>query len=139
MIIPIIHSNRRDENSKRLVNVMLKSNNLSMTSSRLRFQLVQKEAVSMDMVAREVVCRVYEGDRVVTDEVRLVFNSTDALNISKRTYDVTLRLTESVSGGLLHLRVLNVTREKNGSEKIDSLNPLIKETVKNNTIIEQDF
>ncbi|ROT16597.1 PglZ domain-containing protein [uncultured Duncaniella sp.] len=139
MIIPIIHSNRRDENSKQLINVVLKSNNLSMTSSRLRFQLVQKEAVSMDMVAREVVCRVYEGDRIVTDEVRLVLNSTDALNISKRTYDVTLRLTESVSGGLLQLRVLNVTREKNGSEKIDSLNPLIKETVKNNTIIEQDF
>ena len=139
IIVPIIHSNRRDENSKQLVNAVLKSNNLSMTSSRLRFQLVQKEAVSMDMVAREVVCRVYEGDRIVTDEVRLVLNSTDALNISKRTYDVTLRLTESVSGGLLQLRVLNVTREKNGSEKIDTLNPLIKETVKNNTIIEQDF
>lgn len=138
IIVPIIHSNLRRESSKQLVNVVLKSNNLSMTSSRLRFQLVQKEAISMDMVAREVVCRVYEGDRVVTDEVRVVLNSTDALNISKRTYDVTLRLTESVSGGLLQLRVLNVIHE-NKTEKIDTLNPLIKETVKNNTIIEQDF
>lgn len=138
MIVPVIHSNLRRESSKQAVNVVLKTNNLAMVSSRLRFQLVQKEAVSMDMVAREVVCRVYEGDKVVTDEVRVILNSTDALNISKRTFDVTLRLTESVRGGLLQLRVMNVAR--NGKvEEIDTLNPLIKETVKNNTIIEQDF
>lgn len=138
MVVPVIHSHLRRESSKQAVNVVLKSNNLSMVSSRLRFQLVQKEAVSMDMVARDVVCRVYEGDRVVTDEVRVTLNSTDALNISKRTFDVTLRLIESVSGGLLQLRVLNVFKDGK-TEKIDTLNPLIKETVKNNTIIEQDF
>lgn len=138
LIIPVIHSNLRRENSKQMVNVVLKNNNLSMVSSRLRFQLVQKEAVSMDMLPREVICRVYEGDKVVTDEVKVVLNSTDALNISKRTYDVTLRLAESVSGGLLQLRVLNVGHD-NKQEVIDTLNPLIKETVKNNTIIEQDF
>lgn len=138
IVVPVIHSSLRRESSKQAVNVVLKTSNLSMVSSRLRFQLVQKEAVSMDMVAREVVCRVYEGDRVVTDEVKIMLNSTDSLNISKRTFDVTLRLTESVSGGLLQLRVLNVNR--NGkNEEIDTLNPLIKETVKNNTIIEQDF
>lgn len=130
MIVPIICSNLRRESSKQAVGVTLKSTNLSMTSSRLRFQLVQKEPVSMDMVARDVVCQVYDGENPVTETKTVTLNSTDALNVSKRTYDVTLVLNKSVSGNLLTLRVYDTN---------DALNPLIKETVKNNTIIEQDF
>ena len=132
MIIPIIHSNRRDEQSKKVVDVVLKTNNLNMVSSRLRFQLVQKEAVSMDVISREVVCRVYDGDRIVSDEVKINLNSTDALNVNNRTFDVTLKLKEAGAGSLLQLRVYDADPQK-------QLNPLIKETVKNNTIIEQDF
>lgn len=130
MIVPVIMSNRRDTNSKQKVNVMLKTANLSLVSSQLRFQLIQKEAVSLDVVSRTVLCRLYEGDRLVADEVKVTFDSTDANNISKRTYDVSLRLSESVSGGLLQLRIYDAD---------DKINPLLKETVKNNTIIEQDF
>ena len=132
MIIPIIHSNRRDEQSKMVVDVVLKTNNLNMVSSRLRFQLVQKEAVSMDVISREVVCRVYDADRIVSDEVKINLNSTDALNINNRTFDVILKLKEAGAGRLLQLRVYDADPQK-------QLNPLIKETVKNNTIIEQDF
>ena len=84
----------------------------------------------MDMVARDVVCQVYDGENPVTEAKTVTLNSTDALNVSKRTYDVTLVLNKSVSGNLLTLRVYDTN---------DALNPLIKETVKNNTIIEQDF
>jgi len=130
MIVPVIMSNRRDTNSKQKVNVMLKTANLSLVSSQLRFQLIQKEAVSLDVVSRTVLCRLYEGDRQVADEVKVPFDSTDANNISKRTYDVCLRLSESISGGLLQLRIYDAD---------DKINPMLKETVKNNTIIEQDF
>lgn len=131
MLVPVIMSNRRETQSKQKVNVMLKTSNLSLVSSQLRFQIVQKEAVSLDVVSRTVTCRLYEGDRQVADEVLILLDSTDANNISKRTYDVCLRLSESVSGGLLQLKIFD-----NDGDKI---NPLIKETVKNNTIIEQDF
>ena len=130
MIVPVIMSNRRETNSKQKVNVMLKTANLSLVSSQLRFQLIQKEAVSLDVVSRTVLCQLYEGNRQVADEVKVTFDSTDANNISKRTYDVCLRLSESVSGGLLQLRIYDAD---------DKINPLLKETVKNNTIIEQDF
>lgn len=130
MLVPVIMSNRRETQSKQKVNVMLKTSNLSLVSSQLRFQIIQKEAVSLDVVSRTVTCRLYEGDRQVADEVLVTLDSTDANNISKRTYDVCLRLSESVSGGLLQLRIYDVD---------DTINPLIKETVKNNTIIEQDF
>ena len=103
-----------------------------MVSSRLNFQLVQKEAVSMDVVAREVVCRIYDRDRLVSDEVKVSLDSTDAMNIAKRTYDVTLKLKESGVGNLLQLRVYDADPSR-------QLNPLVKETVRNNTIIEQDF
>lgn len=132
MIVPVITSSLRREQSKKQVDVVLKSNNLNMVSSRVSFQLVQKEAVSMDVIPREVICRIYDGNRIVSDEVRVMLNSTDSENVSKRTFDVTLKLMESGAGSLLQLRVYDSDPQK-------QLNPLIKETVKNNTIIEQDF
>lgn len=130
MLVPVIMSNRRETNSKQKVNVMLKTSNLSLVSSQLRFQIIQKEAVSLDLVSRTVVCKLYEGDHQVAEDMIITLDSTDANNISKRTYDVCIRLAESVSGGLLQLKIYDVD---------DMINPLIKETVKNNTIIEQDF
>ena len=132
MVLPVICSKMRRESSKRMVDVVIKNNNLNMVSSRLNFQLVQKEAVSMELVAREVVCRIYDGDRLVSDEVKVLLDSTDAMNIAKRTYDVTLKLRESGVGNLLQLRVYD-------ADPTRQLNPLVKETVRNNTIIEQDF
>ncbi len=132
MVVPVIHSNLRRESSKRMVDVIVKNNNLNMVSSRLNFQLVQKEAVSMDVLSREIVCRLYDGDRIVSDEVKVLLDSTDASNISRRTYDVTLKLTESGVSSLLQLRIYD-------SDPNKQLNPLVKETVRNVTIIEQDF
>lgn len=137
ILVPVIHSNARKDNSKQLVGVVLKDRNLAMVSSMLRFQLVQKEAVSMDMMPRKVVCGVYDGDTLVTDEAEVTLDSTDAMNISNRTYNVALRLNQSNAGSLLQLRVFNAKDAQNPS--IDTINPLIKETVKNTTIIEQDF
>ncbi len=130
MIIPVIRSKERQTDKTEKVGVSLMSHNLNMVSSRLKFHLIQSEAVSMTVMERKVVCQVYNGDEPVTAEKELLLNSADAANLNNRVFEVTLNLNKSVSSAVLQLRIYDVD---------DRLNPLIKETVKNNTIIEQDF
>lgn len=130
MIIPVIKSKRKSENKTEKVGVSLMNHNLKMVSSRLKFQIIQSEAVSMTVIERKVVCCLYNGDDPVTQEKEVTLNSTDISNLNNRVYEVTLNLNKSVSASILQLRIYDVD---------DRLNPLIRETVKNNTIIEQDF
>jgi hypothetical protein len=130
MIIPVIKSQLKRTNKTEKVGVALMNHNLNMVSSRLKFQLIQSEAVSMTVMERKVVCCIYNGDDPVTQEKEVTLNSTDAVNLNNRVYEVTLNLSKSVSASMLQLRIYDVE---------DRLNPLVRETVKNNTIIEQDF
>ena len=63
-------------------------------------------------------------------EKELTLNSQDSENLNNRVYELSLNLIKSVSSNMLQLRIYDID---------DKLNPLLKETVKNNTIIEQDF
>ncbi len=130
MIIPIIKSVRKKANKTEKVGVALMSHNLNMVSSRLKFQMIQSEAVSMTVTERKVVCCIYNGDEPVTLEKEVTLNSTDATNLNNRVFEVTLNLNKSVNASMLQLRIYDVD---------DKLNPLVRETVKNNTMIEQDF
>ena len=130
MIIPLIHSYRKKVDKTEKVGVSLINHNLNMVSSQVRFQLIQTEAVSMTVMERKVTCCIYDGDKPVTIEKEVLLNSTDSQNLNNRVFEISLVLNNSVSSSMLQLRVWD-------SE--DKLNPLIKETVKNNTIIEQDF
>ncbi len=130
MIIPVIKSQRKKIDKTEKVGVALMSHNLNMVSSRLKFQLIQSEAVTMTVVERKVVCCIYNGDDPVTQEKELTLNSTDALNLNNRVYEVILNLNKSVNTSVLQLRIYDIA---------DRLNPLIREVVKNNTMIEQDF
>lgn len=130
MLIPVIKSSLRRTEKTEKVGVSLMNHNLNMVSSRLKFQLIQSEAVSMTVMERKVSCQVFNGDEPVTAEKELLLNSTDAGNLNNRVFEVTLNLSKSVSSSVLQLRIYDVE---------DKLNPLIKETVKNNTMIEQDF
>ncbi len=130
MIIPVVKSSLRRTDNTEKVGVSLMNHNLNMVSSRLKFYLIQSEAVSMTVMERKVVCQVFNGDEPVTVEKELLLNSTDSANLNNRVFEVTLNLNKSVSSSVLQLRIYDVD---------DRLNPLIKETVKNNTMIEQDF
>lgn len=130
MLIPVIRSSQRRTDKTEKVGVSLMSHNLNMVSSRLKFHVIQSEAVSMTVMERKIVCQVYNGDEPVTAEKELLLNSPDAANLNNRVFEMTLNLNKSVSSSVLQLRIYDVD---------DRLNPLIKETVKNNTIIEQDF
>lgn len=132
MIIPLIRSQQRRTNKTGKVGVALMSHNLTMVSSRLKFQLIQSEAVSMTVMERKVVCQIFLGDEALTAEKELVLNSTDATNLNNRVYEVTMNLIKSVTNSVLELRVYD-------ADDTGRLNPLIREIVKNNTMIEQDF
>ena len=130
MLIPAIIGHKGKQQKTEKVGVSLMSHNLNMVSSRLKFHLIQSEAVSMTVMERKVVCQVFNGDEPVTTEKELLLNSADSANLNNRVFEVTLNLNKSVTSSVLQLRIYDVD---------DRLNPLIKETVKNNTMIEQDF
>ena len=130
MIVPVIYSKLKKVNKTEKVEATLMNHNLNMVSSRLKFNLIQSEAVSMTKMERELLCCVYDGDKKVTEEKEVVLNSPDKDNLNNRVFEVTLDLKVSNASSMLQLRIYDVD---------DMLNPYIKETVKNNTFIEQDF
>lgn len=130
MILPVICSVRKKTEKTEKVGVSLMSHNLNMVSSQVKFHIIQTEAVSMTVMERKIVCCIYDGDEPVTMEKELTLDSPDSDNLNNRVYEMNLNLIKSVQSGMLQLRIYDVD---------DKLNPLLKETVKNNTIIEQDF
>ena len=132
MIIPVIKSQLRRDKKTEKVGVALMNHNLTMVSSRLKFQLIQSEAVSMTVTERKVICQLFHGEDPVSTEKLLTLNSPDAVNINNRVYEVTMTLSKSVSGSMLELRIYD-------EDDAGRLNPIIRETVKNNTLIETDF
>lgn len=130
MLIPVIIGHKGKQQKTAKVGVSLMEHNLNMVSSQLKFRLIQSEAVSMTVMERKIVCQVFYGDEPVTLEKELLLNSTDSINPNNRVSEITLNLNKSVTSSVLQLRIYDVD---------DKLNPLIKETVKNNTIIERDF
>lgn len=131
MIIPIIHSSQRRSEKTDFVGVSIMTHNLNVVSSRLKFNILQEDLVDMTMQARTIVCAIYQGDKIVSNEITITLDSTEP-EPSNRIQVITLLLNQSVAPGLLQLRIYDVKDDKR-------LNPLVKETVKNNTIIEQDF
>lgn len=129
IIIPVITSRQERTDSKRPVGVMVLDRKLSMQASRLRFKLLQTEAVSMDMKERIVRVALYFNDEPVTTIKDIVLDKTDP-SLDNRKIQVDLTLNKNVDAKVLQLKIYDVT---------DELNPLIKENVTNNTLIENDF
>jgi hypothetical protein len=130
MIIPVINSRRKGVEKTEKVGVSLMNRNLTMVSSRLKVQVIQSEAVTVAMMERKIACAIYNGDVPVTAEQVITLNSPDAVNLNNRIYDFTFTLNQQVSASVLELRIYDVE---------DHLNPLIRETVKNSTMIDMDF
>ena len=108
---------------------MLLDRKLSIISSRLRFKLLQTDAVNMDMKERTVTIGLYVNDKPVTAIQTLTLDRTDQL-LDARKVSVDLTLNQHVDAKVLQLKVYDIE---------DSMNPIIKENVTNNTLIENDF
>jgi len=129
IIIPVILSRQERTDSKQPVGVMVLDRKLSMQASRLRFKLLQTEAVSMDMKERIVKVALYYNDQPVTPIKDIILDKTDP-SLDNRKIQVDLTLNKNVDAKVLQLKIFDAT---------DELNPLIKENVTNNTLIENDF
>lgn len=130
MIVPVIRSNslpRTEKTGK--VGVELMNRNLTMVSSRLKFHVIQSDAVNTTVKERKIVCLIFNGDEAVTAEKGLTLDSPDP-NLNNRVREVTMNLNKSAPSGILELRIYDAD---------DRLNPIVREAVKNNTMIEQDF
>ena len=131
VLIPVMYSTRKKGPGKEKVNVTLLEVNLKMTSSRLRFTIIQSEAVSENINGRTVKCAVFAGDEQVTAWKEVVLDSGDAANVNNRLFSVELTLNRQTDANILELRLFDA--------KEDNPNPLLKKTVINKTLIEQDF
>lgn len=129
IIIPIVNSHYERSDNKRPVGVMLLDRNIAIQASRLRFKLVQTDAVSMDMKERIITVALYYNDKSVTQVKTFALDKTDHL-LDSRKIIVDLTLNSNVDAKVLQLKVFDID---------DELNPLIKENVTNNTLIENDF
>ena len=129
IIIPVITSRQERSDSKQPVGVMILDRNLSMQASRLRFKLLQTEAVSMDMKERLIKIALYYNDAPVTPVKDILLDKTDP-SLDKRKIQIDLTLNRNVDAKVLQLKIYDAT---------DDLNPMIKENVTNNTLIENDF
>ena len=129
IIIPIITSRQERTDSKQPVGVMILDRKLSMQASRLRFKLLQTEAVSMDMKERLIKVALYHNDAPVTPVKDILLDKTDP-SLDNRKIQVDLTLNRNVDAKVLQLKVFDAN---------DELNPLLKENVTNNTLIENDF
>ena len=129
LIIPVITSRKERADNKQPVGVMILDRRLSIQASRLRFKLLQTEAVSMEMKERLIRVALYYNDVPVTPVKDILLDKTDP-SLDNRKIQVDLTLNKNVDAKVLQLKVFDAT---------DELNPLIKENVTNNTLIGTDF
>lgn len=132
MIVPVIHSVAKRLEKTEKVGVTIMNTDLMVVSSRLKFRLMQREAVNMNLQERTIICCLYDGDKPVSAEKTVVLNSTDSLDPQNRMYEIVLLLNQPTSASMLQLRIFDAD-DKN------KLNPIVIENVKNNTLIDQDF
>ena len=132
LLIPVMFSRLKRKDTKEKVGVSVLEANLRMTSSRLKFTVIQSEAISEDLQERTIQCAVFVGNDQVTAWKDVTLNSSDEENVNNRLTSVELMLNVQTDANLMELRIY----DKDDDSK---LNPLVKKAVINKTLIEQDF
>lgn len=128
LVIPVLHCSQQRTDERKDVSVQLFNRKLSIVSGHLKITLVQIEPVSMNYKKIDAVCAIYCNNELVSNERTITFNATGDLR--ERMFDVDLLLTKQPQSNILELRVYKTD---------DNMNPIIRETVTNNTLIERDF
>lgn len=132
LLIPVMFSRLKRKDNKEKVNVSILEAILKMTSSRLKFTVIQSEAISEDIQGRTVQCAVFVGNEQVTAWKDVTLNSSDEENVNNRLTNVELMLNVQTDANLMELRIYD-------KDDTSLLNPLVKKAVINKTLIEQDF
>lgn len=131
LVVPVIESSRKEQKvTKKVTPILLSRGQLRAVSNILRVQILQENKVSRFEKEITVTVGLYKGLDLVSNEHRLILNSTEEAP-SERTHRVELNLLPSAAKeSLFKLKVFDVD---------DKLNALIEELVQNNTLIQTDF
>ena len=131
LVVPLIESSRkRQDITHKVKPVLVKQGPLKVISNVLRLNILQENKVSRTEKERELIAGLYKNSELVSNEVSLLLNSTSGIP-SERSYKRELTLHSTASNeSYLKLKIF---------DKEDTLNPLIEESVDNNTLIGQDF
>jgi uncharacterized protein (TIGR02687 family) len=129
LVVPIIESSRRDEKVQRKVKPVLLGNNLSIASNNLKVTIIQENPLSASEKECVIELGIYSDTQPVSNKVTLKLNSVEE-SPNNRIFSTVLTLNTKTSETLLTLKIFDIE---------DYLNPIIEESVKNNTLIERDF
>lgn len=128
LVIPVLHCSQQRSDERLEVTVALMNRKLSMTSGRIKITLVQLEPVSMTHKKVDVICALYCNNELVSSERPVTLDATGEL--PQRMFEVDLVLTKQPQSNILELWVYKPE---------DPMNPILRETVTNNTLIARDF
>ena len=131
LVVPIIESSRkRQDITQKVKPVLVKQGPLKIVSNVLRVNILQENKISRTEKERELVVGLYKNSDLVSNEASLLLNSTSG-SPTERFYKLELTLhSTAAKETYLKLKVF---------DKGDRLNPIIEESVDNNTLIAQDF
>lgn len=128
LVIPVLHCSQQRSDERMEVSAALMNRKLSMASGRIKITLVQLEPVSMTHKKLDLLCALYCNNELVSSEHPISLNATGEL--PERMFEVDLVLSKQTQSNILELRIYKPE---------DPMNPIIRETVTNNTLIERDF
>jgi len=131
LIIPLIESSRqRIEVSKKVIPLLINRGGLKVVSNILKLNILQESEVSRLEKERTLQIGLYRGSNLVSNLENITLNFTSEAP-SERMLRVELTLSsEAGTESFLKLKAFDVD---------DLLNPVIEETVQNNTLIQSDF
>jgi hypothetical protein len=134
MIIPVIESARKREDVTEKVTFKLLNKALKIVSNALKLKFIQEIPVNKDYKEISLSCGIYGNvDDLVSNEIVITLDSTSELP-TQRTKEIILNLvSKSISSSILLLKVFDKEKDPN------KLNPLIKEKVINQTLIQSEF
>ncbi len=130
MVIPVVRSNYRHDDTKAKVGITLLTKSPVIVSSRAKIQILQNEAVSANVQKRNIKVGIYYNGEPVTEIKEFVLDSPVADSAMERIVDVELILSKSAPSNIMQLNIYDAD---------DMLNPLESVKITNKTLIEQDF
>ena len=129
LLVPVIESSRREDKVQRKVKPILFGTNLSIASNNLKVTIIQENPLSSVEKLCVVELGIYNDTQLVSNKAEITLNAVGE-SPNDRIFTTVLTLNTKVLETVLKLKVF---------DKEDLLNPLIEESVKNNTLIERDF
>lgn len=134
MIIPVIESARKREDVTEKVTFKLLNKEIKIVSNALKLKFIQEIPVNKDYKEISLSCGIYGNvDDLVSNEISITLDSTSELP-TQRIREIILNLvSKSISSSILLLKVFDKEKDPN------KLNPLIKEKVINQTLIQSEF